>query len=138
MGSPVETRKALADWLSTFEWDWFCTLTFALPRRSNALSLVPRWIERSVFPLYIASGLAWFAEEYHADGERLHLHGLIHLDPVPSFERLSKHWRRIGRCKIEQHDPSRGAVDYCAKYISKDAVGRAEWQMYEWHEGRRV
>ena len=102
------------------------------------MALVPRWIERSVYPAHIIRGLAWFAEEYHRDGERLHLHGLLFMDPKPDWNRLRKAWLKIGRCKIERHDPTRGAVDYCAKYISKDAVGRAEWGMYEWYEGRRV
>jgi len=138
MGYPAETRRAMADWLSTFQWDWFCTLTFSRPRRTNALALVQRWIERSVYPVPIVSGMAWFAEEYHRDNERLHIHGLLYLDPEAQWSRLAAAWRKIGRCKIERYDPSRGAVDYCAKYVSKDAVNRGEWGMYEWYEGRRV
>lgn len=102
------------------------------------MELVPRWIERSVFPLPVLYGLAWFAEEYHRDGERLHMHGLVYLEQGVAWERLASAWRKIGRCKIERHDATRGAVDYCAKYIAKDAVGLAEWQMWEWDRGRRV
>jgi len=138
MGSPAEVRESLATWLSTMEWDWFFTLTFSKPRKSNALALVPRWIERSIWPAYIASGMAWAGEEFHSDGERLHIHGLLLLDPEAQWSRLAKAWRKIGRCKIERYDAGRGAVDYCAKYVSKDAVNRAEWQMYEWYNGVRV
>jgi len=91
-----------------------------------------------VWPQHIVSGLAWFGEEFHRDGERLHLHGLLYLDPEPEWARLAKAWRKIGRCKIERHDARRDAVGYCAKYITKDAGGRADWQMYEWCDGRRV
>jgi len=138
VGSPSEVRSSLATFLSTFEWDWFCTLTFSKPRRSNALALVQRWVERSAYPLHLVSGMAWFGEEFHRDGERLHLHGLVYTDPKIEWEVLAKRWRRIGRNKIERYDPSRGAVDYCAKYVSKDAVNRAEWGMYEWYNGIRV
>jgi len=134
----LETRRTLADWLATFEWHWFITLTFEKPRRSNALSLVPRWIERSIPGPYVHDALGWFGEEYHRDGERLHIHGLLYTDPICTFDRLRKSWLKIGRCKIERHDPTRGAVDYVAKYVSKDAGGRADWQMFEWYEGRRV
>lgn len=134
----LQTQAAMATWLSTFEWDYFCTLTFSHPRRSNALSLVPRWIERSHFLDPMGDCLAWFAEEYHSDGERLHLHGLLHSSHGVEWERLRRAWIKIGRCKIERYDPSRGAVDYCAKYIAKDAVGRGDWQLFEWSEGRRV
>jgi len=138
MGSPAEVRSSLASFLARFEWDWFCTLTFSKIRRAHALELVPRWIERSVYPKPIFYGMAWFGEEYGADRERLHLHGLLYMDPAADWSRLVKAWRRIGRVKIERYDPKRGAVDYCAKYVSKDAVDRAEWGMYEWYEGIRV
>jgi len=131
-------RQALATWLSTFPWDYFCTLTFSFPRRSDALALVPRWIERAHFPVPMLGALAWFGEEFDRGGERLHLHGLLHSEGGVEWERLRKAWIKIGRCKIERYDPSRGAVDYCAKYISKTTGDRAEWQMYEWHNGRRV
>lgn len=138
----LETREAWGAWLAGFEWDWFCTLTFSRPRKRDALDLVPRWVERSVFPAYIMDGLAWFAEEYHSCGERLHLHGLISLDAgldwYDPWQRLVKGWRKIGRCRIERYDVRRGAADYCAKYVSKDAVGVGEWRMFEWREGRRV
>ena len=134
----LATRDAWGTWLTSFPWDWFVTLTFSRIRKRDALSLVPRWIERSVFPVPVVSALGWFAEEYHADGERLHIHGLLYSDPYISWSRLVKGWRKIGRCKIELYDAKRGAVDYCAKYVSKDAVGVGEWSMFEWFEGRRV
>jgi len=134
----LETREAMATWLSTFEWDYFCTLTFARPKRTDALALIPGYIERAVFPLPFTYGMAWFAEEYHHDGERLHMHGLVYTDPKIAWRRLAKGWRKKGRCLIETHDPGRGAVDYCAKYISKDAVNRGDWRIFEWEDGRRV
>jgi len=107
-------------------------------KRRDALPMVQSWIERATYPWPIVYGMAWFAEEYHRDGERLHLHGLLYLDAVTSWERLARAWRKTGRCKIERYDPRRGAVDYCAKYVSKDAVNVGEWRLFEWSEGQRV
>jgi len=138
VGRPQDIRDSLAGWLSTMPWDYFVTLTFKRPKRTDALAMVPRWVERAIFPLPLVYGLGWFAEEFHRDGERLHIHGLLYTDPMAKWTRLAKGWHKTGRCKIETHDATRGAVDYCAKYVSKDAVGIADWRMFEWCEGARV
>jgi hypothetical protein len=119
--------EAWGEFLSGYPWDWFVTLTFRDPvpsfRAHRMFSKFARDIEK-------AAGLptAWFrGDEYGPRGGRLHLHALM-LN-VAHLRRLSwmDEWnRRAGYARILPFEPDKGAVYYCAKYVTKQF---GEWDL---------
>lgn len=82
------------------------------------------------------SGRAFVADEYHSDGDRIHVHALLHSDPTAWQQYLFGTWRKHwGRERILKFDPDQGAGYYCAKYLMKSEQERAEWRFVEWKEG---
>lgn len=125
------------DWLSEFEWDYFGTFTFSLPRKSDGINPVVRWWARHAANSPSISGRAFLAEEFDRGGERLHVHALLHSDPTQWQKYLFGKWQKYwGRERILKFDKSKGASFYCAKYLMKTEEQRAEWRFVEWHEGQ--
>jgi len=107
-----------------------------MPRKSDAIGPVVRWWGRYAANSPSVSGRAFLAEEYHRDGERLHVHALLHSDPTQWQEYLFGKWRKYyGHERILKFDKAKGAAFYCAKYLMKTEEQRAEWRFVEWHEG---
>lgn len=122
--SPVVT--AWGDWLATFRWDWWATLTFAKPRGPAAATRAfLAWIgavRRGHDGRDVASPSAGFFLG-HEVGQlgRLHLHCLVGgLDPTARRDEAWRWWfSRLGRAEVLPYDPARGAGWYVAKYVAK-------------------
>jgi len=134
------TQDAFGEWLGRYDWDYFGTFTFSMPRRSSAIAPVARWwryassITRQCVPAYAR---AFIADEFHRDGERFHAHALLYSDPQAWQDDLWGTWRKHwGRERILRFDPAKGAAHYCAKYMLKESRRQAEWRFVEWHEGQ--
>jgi len=122
--------KDFSAWLSTFEWTAYCTLTFRRPMRQGALRCGRAWV-RWIANRY-GEARAFLAEEHHADGERLHLHALIHIadgDLVDLTPWWRWWWTKFGRCEVRRYQARRGAAGYCSKYILKEAQDRGSWDL---------
>lgn len=131
-----ETAHVMGDWLAEFEWDYFGTFTFSRPRRSSGIEPVTRWWTYMAAGCPSVSGRAFIADEYHACGERFHVHALLQSDPTAHQDYLWGSWRKHwGRERILRFDPRKGAAWYAAKYLLKESRERAEWRFVEWHEG---
>jgi len=129
--------EVFASWLSEYEWDYFATFTFEMPRRSSGILPVTRWWARMAANSPSVSGRAFIADEMHRDGERVHVHALLHSDPQAWQQYLWGSWRKHwGRERILRFDKSKGAAWYCSKYLIKDQCGIGEWKFVEWIEGQ--
>jgi len=133
-----QTQAVFGEWLSGFEWDYFGTFTFGHPRRSSGITPVIRWWSYMAANCPSVYARAFVADEFDRDHSRVHVHALLHSDPVAVQDRLWGSWRKHwGRERILRFDPGKGAAWYCAKYLLKEDQHRADWQFVEWHEGLR-
>lgn len=125
LGTPQQPTAATAwgEWLGTFPWDAWGTLTFAAGEfthdaASRAWARFSREFQNQ-HPL----GCWFVGHEVGARG-RLHLHCLLGamLQPTPASRTQLWEWwfKRYGRAQIAGYDPERGAAHYCAKYVSKE------------------
>lgn len=136
----VEPRLAdvYAEWLESFQWDHWMTLTFGpyLPPESPGLGPPkpppprpgpPPDFGHRAFDRYmndlrrrVRAPLWWFrGDEFGAQGGRLHLHALVGGTDGLSLETLRNAWRP-GFSFIKPYDPALGATHYVAKYVVKD------------------
>ncbi len=136
---PVDETARLhdtwTDWLSTFHWDHFATLTFADPRSEHSA--------RKAFCAYVRSlrgqtnggSVGYFCGYEYGTFGRLHLHALIRTHTPQT--RLARRgvprastalpnetvWRtwydRFGRASVSRYDRKRGAAGYVTKYVTK-------------------
>lgn len=149
----IPTNPALAamgDFLSTYPWAHWCTLTYRPPAAERDAGRVPmqwgRWRKRisSSMPVSLPYALRqwiafertvrvnaglplfWFYGVEHGDRfGRLHLHALLgNTERLPT-SRLAGHWT-AGFARITEYDPTRGASYYITKYVSKEMT---EWDI---------
>jgi hypothetical protein len=64
--------------------------------------------------------VGWFyAIEYHADGERAHVHALIANTETLTIASLERPWI-LGDCRAAIYDPRRGASHYVCKHLRRN------------------
>jgi len=120
-------RSEMGEWLSTFPWDWWCTLTFrneySPDAATRAFLRLTDWLRKD------SPGVGYFVGHEVGRLGRLHLHALIGgLEPYVQRTAAAKRWdRRHGHARIFPYDPDRGASHYIAKYVSKEL---AEWDIH--------
>ena len=132
----LQLSEVFGEWLSRFEWDYFGTFTFSKARRSSGIGPVARWWSYMAANCPSVSARAFIADEFHRDGDRIHVHALLQSDPIAHQHRLWGSWRRHwGRERILKFNPHLGAAHYCSKYMLKESQDRADWRLVEWHEG---
>lgn len=125
----MNVKQAYADYLQTFEWTHFYTLTFRRERRdvlAASRDVKEFFREKAYFQR------AFVAVEPHTTGA-LHVHGLGYTaPPVPAGVRWAENyatdmWRdafkRFGRNKVEPIRGHHEAAAYCAKYVVKELGG---------------
>ena len=135
MPASQELRDSWTDWLSTFHWDHFATLTFAQPRtEASARRAFAKYV-RSVRQFTYGDPVGYFVGYEHGTFGRLHLHALMRTTtPQPDLAAggvpcarqalpdtlLWRLWYdSFGRAKVETYDPRRGAAGYVSKYVTK-------------------
>lgn len=113
-------NEAWGDWLATYPWQAWCTLTFREERThasaTRGFGSFTRWLRKD------SPGLGWFCAHEVGSFGRLHLHALLGgMEPYTSRKALWKRWHdRFGRAQILPYDPGRGAAYYVAKYVTKE------------------
>jgi hypothetical protein len=120
---PPSVSDAMGQWLASYPWDSWGTLTFRAGEFTNeaatrAWEKFARWFG-ALHPL----GTWYVGHEVGARG-RLHMHCLLgSMSPANDAER-SKLWewwfKRYGRAQVFGYDPERGAAKYIAKYCAKE------------------
>ena len=123
-----EVRDAFGDWLATFPWEYFITVTFREPRQPHhALSTV-----REVGKLIRrhASGSLFLGTELH-HSRTLHVHGLLETAGRPNEFLASVLWRqlfdRFGRSQVRPVLSREAVSNYVSKYVTKRLT---EWDMW--------
>jgi hypothetical protein len=117
-----DLQAPLGQWLGTFPWDWYATMTFAEPvHPEQAVKRWDRWVrdlERRQ-----AHRVRWArALEYQKRGV-IHYHALVWFGGASQAHRLTAmdQWVLIGGgfARIVTYDPHLGATHYLGKYIAK-------------------
>lgn len=129
---------ALGQFLNEYDWDVFATLTFKEPRTRSTIRLIRPWLKAITH--HKKNHRAFVAEEWHKDGERLHLHALVQCDKE-IYRRYAWQWwfNRHGRARVLPYDPERRASWYVAKYVAKEIVDSGRWALYgKWQRFKKV
>jgi len=117
----------MGEWLSTYSWDWWCTLTFRNEYTPDAATRA--FLRFASWLRHDSPGVGYFVGHEVGRLGRLHLHALIGgLEPHVQRTAAARRWeRRHGHARIFPYDRDRGAAHYIAKYVSKEL---AEWDIH--------
>lgn len=140
----VDLQTNYANWLNSYQWDYFCTLTtrYELTVKSarragegfyNHLNV----IDNGNNPERKRCRFFWGAEPFEVkDG--YHIHGLLKVHDDMWFTDIVHTWQYVtgnklmnkakwNRVDLQKFDPKRGAGFYCSKYILK---GLSDWDLH--------
>ena len=116
-GALRRAREAWGDFLHAYQWDHFVTLTYERPvppARARA-DFTDGFVRRAAFEA--RRPLAWFyALEWDAAGERVHVHALIAGTAGLDAGRVGRAWTAGNTC-VRQYDATRGAAWYVVKSL---------------------
>ncbi len=135
MPDSKQLHDTWTDWLSTFHWDHFATLTFKDPRtEASARRAFAKYVG-SLSQLTHGGSVGYFCGYEHGTFGRLHLHALLRTASPQTYlarggrARPSKAlsdrqvWQawfdRFGRATVSAYDRRRGAAGYVSKYVTK-------------------
>lgn len=116
-----KTREAYADWLQSYNWDYFLTATFREPRKEPYYALRSVWHELTKYNV----ARSFLVAEPFQSGD-LHVHGVVAGRGPGWYPELSLPWdiwtglfKRFGRAKVEACNSQEAVTGYCAKYLLK-------------------
>lgn len=119
---PPSLQPAWGEWLKTWEWESWGTLTFrddgySHEAATRSFGRFVAWLQREGNP-----NVSWFVGHEIGSLGRLHLHCLLgSLAPITSRRALWRWWfERYGRCELRGYDPEQGAAVYVSKYVTKE------------------
>jgi len=127
----AELSTAWSDWIGSYRWDYFLTVTFREPRAPHhALSTV-RQVGKVI--RRATSGHYFLGTELHLN-RTLHVHGLLQSHYGPTFSGLGnvtdQIWRefneQFGRSEVRRVQKNEAVSAYVSKYVTK---GFTEWDM---------
>jgi hypothetical protein len=109
------------EWLSTYHWNWFGTLTFrGYPSIAKAVRLFNRWITE-IEKTYGTKNFRWFRiTERGSDGQNGHFHVLIgglHLLPACRFKAMFRWQELAGEAQIASFMAHQKGIFYILKTI---------------------
>jgi hypothetical protein len=134
-------NAAYGEWLDTFTWHWFATLTFRLPPSSRTSLNHFRRFARDLGRLAERGPGYFVGSETGGLHGREHLHALLYFPPPRNGDLFHTHgegiralrsvaWKwwfdRYGRALILDYDPGKGASHYVTKYCTKTL---ADWDI---------
>lgn len=118
----MEYAAAISDFLQSFHWDYFITLTPKRPRTDAIAYIRDTWEQFD--RLYV--GRAFLACEPFKYQRNLHVHGLVsYLNPwrMPNARSMQGYFDKFGRSRIEDIEAIPNVTGYCTKYASKWSDG---------------
>jgi hypothetical protein len=115
----TEIKQAWAEHLILYQWAWFMTLTFRKPVSSETA-----WRHYRAFFEEISdvnrNKIGWFAVLERGAATNIHVHALVTAVWPSARREWERMWyRRAGNARILEFDPSRNAVQYCVKQLSR-------------------
>lgn len=131
-------QDKLSQWIMTYHWDYFFTITNRKERR-DSLAFI-RDVKDSL--QRIGGRKVFIACEPFRYSHNLHAHGLVTGEHAPagwlpeySLELPWSAWRhlfkRFGRSRVEYIRSARQVSEYCSKYVSKISAGD-NWDFCDW------
>lgn len=136
-------RSEYAEWLKSYNWDYFLTSTFRRPRQEPYYALQSVWHELQ--KSFVAR--AFLVAEPHQSGE-LHIHGLTagtgpgwKPEIALPWEIWSALFKRFGRAKVEAANSQEAVTGYCAKYLLKQQSRVCDYydvfgSKFAWYNGK--
>jgi len=134
----LDLQQAWMDFIKSFEpFQWYVTLTFKEPRHPESCDKAfYRWIRNINEYLYgrryreNKKGVTWIKAIEYQRREVMHFHCLVGSPELYKLKRLDfmKLWESDcmntqeiinGYARIFKYDHSRGAINYCSKYVLK-------------------
>jgi len=134
----LDLHQAWINFIKSFEpFQWYATLTFKEPRHPEACNKAfYRWIRNINQCLYgrryreNKKGVTWIKAIEYQRREVIHFHCLVGSPELYKLKRLEfmKVWETDcintneiinGFARIYRYDHSRGAINYCSKYVLK-------------------
>lgn len=116
-GALQRARDAWGDFLHAYQWDHFVTLTYerVVPPARARCDFTDGFVRRAAFEA--RRPLAWFyALEWDAAGERVHVHALIAGTARLDAGRRGRAWKAGNTC-VREYDATRGAAWYVVKSL---------------------
>lgn len=127
-------QNAYAEWLGTFEWDYWTTLTtrykLTMPSARRAVEGLHKELKKA------GECSIFFAVEPFDLKEGYHIHALLKVPKGYKYQHIVQVWQHVSgnkrkpketdsestwnRVKLETYDKKRGAKGYVGKYINKD------------------
>jgi hypothetical protein len=114
-------REAYAEWLQSYDWDYFLTVTFRKPRKDPYYALQSVWHELKQYDV----ARSFLVAEPHQSGD-VHVHGLASGRGAGWQPGIALPWqiwdglfKRFGRATVEAANSQEAVTGYCAKYILK-------------------
>jgi len=134
----LDLHQAWINFIKTYEpFQWYVTLTFKEPRHPESCNKAfYRWIRNINEYLYgrryreNKKGVTWIKAIEYQRREVVHFHCLVggpelyklrRLDFMKSWETDCRNTQELvnGYARITKYDHSRGAINYCSKYVLK-------------------
>lgn len=114
-------HQGYADFLQSFPWDYYSTVSFRTPRKDAARAAQVVWEGMSA----LGASRAFLAVETGRATGRIHVHALSRhtssdLRPT-TFRQWRYHFKRHGRSTVEVARDPGVVASYCAKYVTKGA-----------------
>jgi hypothetical protein len=131
-----QLRDCYAEWLSSFRWQLFATLTFRrFPSSSRANRIFRLWTDEMRSAVGTSS-FRWFrVTEYGSSGTNLHYHAFIGgLRDATKWPWLFRWEELAGEADIFYFSPAGGAVQYSLKTLHEDRDFEIEFDFPNVHE----
>ena len=148
----VDLKEAWVEFIKRYEpYTWYVTLTFAEPKHPESADKgFLRWIRHINESLYgrrfreREKGVTYFKCMEYQKRDVIHFHCLIGDPNLYKLKRLDfmKAWERgchgtnevvNGYARIDKYNASRGAVNYCSKYVLKGGEIDVYISPEQWH-----
>jgi len=135
-------KEQYAEWLQSYNWDYFLTSTFRRPRKEPYYALQSVWHELQHH--FVAR--AFLVCEPHQSGD-VHIHGLAAGSGPRWRPELELPWdiwsglfKRFGRAKVEACNSAEAVSLYCSKYLLKQQSRACDYyeifgRKQAWFEG---
>lgn len=115
--------EAMAEFLKSYEWDYFLTVTTRKPWHDSYA------LKREAFKTLnqvTATERAFLCTEPYYIRSGVHLHGIVKVDKkYKEFVPLNRIWgnmfQRFGRSKVEFARSNEAVAGYCGKYVLKSS-----------------
>jgi hypothetical protein len=137
-------RDQYSQWLQTYFWDYFVTVTFRSPRKEPYYALQHVW--HSLQNYNVAR--AFLACEPFKSGGDIHVHGIVAGRSPGWRPEVRLPWEiwqglfnRFGRSKVELCNSLAAVSNYCTNYILKDQSSSMDYyelfgDKFAWQQGK--